>query len=106
MSSARQFLNGCNNLPHDKAIGIQTRFYFAGTAYESRNSIILEEVAHLDSLLETPKPLLNDIECTPIWPNIKAKCDRLKALAKNCKSAKQARFDLIVKKNPSNDSRD
>ncbi len=94
-------LASCNSLSPEKASAVQTRFYAAGTKFEAANSAIIDEVAYLDSVLPSPSASLSGIECTvPIWPEIKGKCNALKAAATECSTsnAKQKRFDDLVGK--------
>lgn len=97
----KNLLSECNSLSPEKASAIQTRFYAAGTKLEAANSAIIDEVSYLDAILPSPGAPLNGVECAaPIWPEIKGKCNALKAASSECSSvsAKQKRFNNLVSK--------
>lgn len=98
----RGVLSKCDHLSTPKASVIYTRFYSAGTKLEAANSAVIEELAYLDSVLPESRGVLAGVECPPIWPELRDKCNVLKEAGNSCSSDKQKRFDELVKKTQAN----
>lgn len=97
-----RFLKDCDKLSAEKSAAIQTKFYVSSARIEAANSTILDEVSYYDSVLPKSTSVLNDVECTPVFPENNKKCLDYKTQARSCEQGKQKRFDNLVVKTKKN----
>jgi hypothetical protein len=90
-------LDQCHKLSGNVALLAPTRFYQVGVKFEEINSTIIDEIAYLDGLVGEDD-LLNQIECPPIWPELKNRCADLKTAEKSCSKSQANKVAELVTK--------
>jgi len=88
------YFNGCALTP-EKLSALKTRFYASSAKLETVNSMIIDEVAAIDSILPNSN-FLEKIDCTSAWPDIVSKCSKLKQNMRSCQISKQQKLDELI----------
>lgn len=93
------YLAKCSGFSDGQKKLAQVRLYNAARKYEAVNSLILDQISYIDSVLPRSTPFLDGIDCTSgSWPAIKQKCEELKKATATCENERNNRLSDLVKK--------
>lgn len=93
------YLSKCSGFSDGQRKLAQVRLYNAARKYEAVNSLVLDQISYIDSVLPRSTPFLDGIDCTSgSWPAIKQKCEELKKAAATCEDERNNRLSDLVKK--------
>jgi hypothetical protein len=93
------YLSKCSGFSDGQKKLAQVRLYNAARKYEAVNSLVLDQISYIDSVLPRSTPFLDRIDCTSgSWPEIKRKCEELKKAATTCEKERTSRLSDLVKK--------
>ncbi|MBK9037921.1 MAG: hypothetical protein IPL83_01975 [Bdellovibrionales bacterium] len=93
------YLSKCSGFSDGQKKMAQVRLYNAARKYEAVNSLVLDQISYIDSVLPVSTPFLDGIDCTSgSWPAIKQKCEEIKKAAATCEHERINRLSDLVKK--------
>jgi len=93
----KSYFEQCKDLAPEKQSALKVRFYESGTKLATASSLIVDEIAAIDSVLPS-QAMLEGIDCSRVWPEIQEKCEAAKKLSLGCSISKQERLKSYVQK--------